>query len=244
MHDRRNLVLVCVFMVALVWTIASWFVLGADTVGLWQQKFLSVGLTLGLAAFLAYAFTAEDKLPDHLGEAVGEVYYDADGICFMVTVRQHDEVAYLSVYYQNRYENPAHAIIHLRPPADSFCIRPGWGDVHVAFMCDGGDFGVIHQPIGVPTHLQGDIVNIGLAAASYYPRSHGGCLRRRAGLPCGSLLADWRGGGLRTGVYDVSDEIPLRDPVTLHLSMPTGVATTIEDRDSWVQRQLVAGNVG
>ncbi len=116
-------------------------------------------------------------------------------------------------------------------------------DVHIAFRAGGGDFGVIHQPIAVPDHLQGDVVNVHLAAASYYPRSHGARLRKEAGLPCGSLLVDWTGAAFKTGVHEVSGEIELFGPVTLHLSMPVDVRHETSDREVWTQEQLAAGGV-
>ena len=84
--------------------------------------------------------------------------------------------------------------MHLRPPEDCFVIHPGMRDVHFAFKAGGGDFGVLHQPISVPRHLQGEVIEVQLAAASYYPRSHGARWRRGGGMPCGTLSVDWGGG--------------------------------------------------
>ena len=161
----------------------------------------------------------------------------------MPIVRVKGNHAELSVYYQNRYENPAEGIVHLRPPQDSFVIREGMRDVHIAFKTDGGDFGVIHQPIAVPRHLQGEVLNVKMAAASYYPRSHGARLRRGAGMQCGSLLVDWGGAAFKTGVHEVSGEVELIDPVTLHLSMPAGVETDAAAAPVWKQEQIASGSV-
>ena len=38
--------------------------------------------------------------------------------------------------------------------------QPGMRDVHFAFTAQGGDFGVIHQPIAVPPHLQGEVIDV------------------------------------------------------------------------------------
>ena len=108
-------------------------------------------------------------------------------------------------------------------------------------MADGGDFGVIHQPIAVPRNLQGDVVNVELAAASYYPRSHGARLRRGTGMPCGSVVVDWSGAAFKSGVYEVSGEVELTQPVTLHLSMPEGVTEEATVDDLWKQECLAAG---
>ena len=244
MHETRNFVVVLVLIASSVWAIVVWFILGQEAAFIAQQRFISLILIIASAATLFYALKIEDKLPDHLREVLGDIYYDTDGLSFMAVVRPSRSQAELSLYYQNRYENPVEAIVHLRPPQDSFVIRPGMRDVHFAFKAGGGDFGVIHQPIAVPARLQGDVVNVQLAAASWYPRSHGTRLRKHAGLPCGSLDVDWGGAAFKTGVHESSGEIELHNPVTLHLSMPVEVADTVAGEKTWKQEQLVPGKVG
>ena len=244
MHETRNFIVVLVLIASSVWSIVAWFILGQGTVFIALQKYFSLVLIVASAAWLFYALKVEDKMPDHLRDVLGDIYYDVDGLSFMPIVRPNQNQAELSLYYQNRYENPVEAIVHLRPPQDSFVIRPGMRDVHFAFKVAGGDFGVIHQPIAVPAHLQGDVVNVQLAAASWYPRSHGARLRKHAGLPCGSLDVDWGGAAFKTGVHESSGEIELHNPVTLHLSMPVEVTDDLLGEKSWKQEQLVAGEVG
>ena len=238
MHETRNFLLVILFIASVIWTSVAWFVLGPEAPLILSQRLVSLVLIAGSAVWLFYAFKFEDKIPDRLGEVVGDIYYDADGLSFMPIVRTRGESAELGVYYQNRYENPVEAIVHLRPPQDSFVIRPAMRDVHFAFKAEGGDFGIIHQPIAVPEHLQGEVIDVELAAASYYPRSQGARHLRRAGLPCGSLHVDWGGAAFKAGVHEVSGEIELVDTVTLHLSMPTEVTEALTGRETWKQEQL------
>ncbi len=243
MHEKRNFVLVIALIVSLVWAVIASFLLSPDAILRLPQRIASIAAVVGCAAWLVYALKVEDKLPNHLKEAIGGMYYEADGICFMPIVRANGDQAELSLYYQNRFENLVEVIVHFRPPEDSFVIRPGLRDIHIAFRADGGDFGVIHQPIAVPQHLQGQVIDVQLAAASYYPRSHGARWRRVAGMPCGSLLVDWGGAAFKTGVHEGSGELELISPVTLHLSMPAGVRTEADEHDMWTQQQLVAGAV-
>ncbi len=100
---------------------------------------------------------------------------------------------------------------------------------------------VIHQPIAVPVHAQGDVVDVALAAAARYPRSHGACLRKHTGMACGTMQVDWGGAAFRTGVHEVSGEIELLNPTTLRLSMPMEVRGETNDRDVWRQEILAAG---
>jgi hypothetical protein len=62
-------------------------------------------------------------------------------------------------------------------------------------------------------------------------------------MPCGTLPVDWAGNPLKIGVHEVSSEIPLTQPVTLHLAMPHGVSGEIPRSGTWRQEQIVAGGV-
>jgi hypothetical protein len=243
MHEKRNFIMVLLLVGSIVWAVISWVLLQPDQALFLVHRIASPLLVAILAAWLFYAIKFEDKLPDHLRNVVGEFYYEADGLSFMPMIRVRAGQAELCVYYQNRYENLVEAIVHLRPPEDSFVIQPGMRDVHFAFRASGGDFGVIHQPIAVPRHLQGEVIEVQMSASSWYPRSHGARLRRRPGMACGTLMMDWAGNPLKIGVHEVSGEIPLTNPVTLRLAMPENVRAAVADapQEIWRQEQLAAG---
>jgi len=242
MHETRNFLLTLLVAAAAVWTVVAWLFLDPGATLLATQRVVAPIVLVLAGVWLIYGLYIEEKLPDHLKQVVGPMYYEADGLSFMPMVRARGDRAELCVYYQNRYENPVQAIIHLRPPEDSFIIQPGMRDVHFAFKAAGGDFGMIHQPIAVPSHLQGEVIDVQLAAASFYPRGHGTCMRRHAGMPCGTMLVDWAGAAFKTGVHEVSGEMELRNPVTLHLSMPPNVATeVVEKQGLWKQQCIQAG---
>lgn len=247
MHERRNLMMIVLLLACAAWSGFAWIGLDPGHWSTLSQRVFATLMAASLAAWLFYAMKFEDKLPDHLRKVVGEFYYEADGLSFMPMVRLRQGRAELCVYYQNRYENPVEAIVHLRPPpaGESFEIRPGMRDVHFAFRAGGGDFGVIHQPIFVPPRLAGQVIEVRLAASSWYPRSHGARLRSKAGMACGSLLVDWGGNPLRIGVHEVCGEMPLQDPVTLRMSLPpVGLDEPPVRTDLWRQEMLAAGAAG
>lgn len=250
MHETRNFLAVIGLIGCVIWAAIAWFVmgpLGPDAPWLVPQRIASLIGVGVLGGLLLYAFNVEDKMPNLLKQTVGDVYYECDGLSFLPIVRLNQGRPELRVYYQNRFENTVQAVIHLRPPEDpdtSFVIRPGVRDVHFAFRADGGDFGVIHQPIHVPESLRGQVVQVQLAAASYYPRSHGSRLLRTAGLPCGSILVDWQGAAFKAGVHEVSGEVDMQHPVTMHLSMPIYEDMGEPDFDAvWRQERLTSDNV-
>jgi hypothetical protein len=243
MHEKRNFILVLALILAICWAGAVWLLMRPDQSLVFPQRIVSLIAVIGIAGWLFYAMTIEDKLPDNLRRVVGDFYYEADGLSFLPIVRLHQGHAELCLYYQNRFENPVDAIVHLRPPppGESFVIQPGMRDVHFAFRADGGDFGVIHQPIAVPRHLQGQVIDVQMAASSWYPRSKGMRLRRRPGMPCGTMHVDWVGNALKVGVHEVSGEIPLNNPVTMHFALPVNSNTEVTQKHLWRQEQLTPG---
>lgn len=245
MHETRNFVLVILLVAAVVWALSAWIFFDPETARwLAFQRGASLLVITGSGAWLWYALKFEDRLPDHLRNVVGAYYYEADGLSFMPVVRVRDRQAELCIYYQNRYENPVDAIIHfrLRRPADHVIMDEGFEDIHFAFRASGGDFGMIHQAIAVPQRLQGQVVTLLMAAATYYPRSRGACWRRTPGRPCGTVLVDWNASVLKSDVYEGVSEMDLIDPVQIHLPMPLDVSQQLEaQRVVWRQEQLIAG---
>jgi len=241
MHETRNLLLIIALIATVVWSVVAWVFLSDDAAMRSVQRFIAPTLLFVIGAALCYALCFEDRLDDLLAREVGPVYYEADGVSFMPTIRQRGKRAELSVYYQNRYENPAQMVVHLRLKEHGYLIRPGCTDVHLAFRVGGGDFGVIRQPIAVPRDLQGHVVTIELAADTHYPRSHGACWRRSSGLDSGSLFVDWAGAAFRTGIHEVSGEIQLNDPVIIHLTLPEGAASDPTNASDWKQECVSVG---
>jgi len=245
MHETRNLIVIISLVVCGIWAFLAWLVFadpfGEASASVWWQRGIATAGVVGFGVWTWYALVIEDKLPDKLAETVGSMYYDVDGLSFMPTVRINPQgQAELSVYYQNRFENYAQAIVHMRLPEDGQIAGPGVRDLHFAFKANGGDFGVLHQPIAVPRHLQGQVIDVQLATAVRYPRSHGARLRSNEGLPCGSLVVDW-GQAFKVGVHEVSGEIDLDNPCTVHLSLPMEAKDRIEGTSMWKQELLEPG---
>ena len=236
MHEKRNFLLVILIAVGVVWSGWSWFYSGAE--GFSMMRIVSPLFTLCIGGWLAYALTLEDNLPDQLSELIGSQYFEADGVCLFPVIRSSNVGPELSIYYQNRFENPASVVVHLRPTAESFVVIPGAVDVHIAFMVGGGDVGIIHQPITVPSNIQGEIVEVEMVAESHYPRSHGACWRRHEGRDCGSMDVDWAGNAMRVGAREVDETIELNQPVTLHLAMPKSCSDNPEHDRTWRQELL------
>lgn len=200
----------------------------------------AVGL-LACSVALVWSLFFQDKLPDTLAELTGGLYYERDGVCFMPVVRKKANQAYVCIFYENRYGNTANAIVHLRPPPESIQHRPDARDIHFAFAVPGGAVGVIRQPVAVHPRLQGQTVQVQLAAAVNFPHNKGDKLRSHTGMPCGTFHVDW-GENFRTGLHELSGEIELLSPVSLNLPIPTDVTNRIRRGMQWEQQTLSAAD--
>ncbi len=235
MREKRNALLVVSVFAFFAWAFWAWFMAGAETPSLLLQRLGSTGLFILACAGLCWALCFEDKLPDTLGKYAGGLYYEQNGLCFIPVMRKEGEQAYIHIYFENRYENDCNAIIHLRPPPESIQHRPDAEDIHFSFSVPGGGVGVIQQPVAVHPRLQGSVIDVELAAAVNYPHTQGDQLRSHKGLACGTFHVDW-GESFRTGAHELSSEIELVSPVTIHLPVPRNVTNRIRRGQQWKQQ--------
>lgn len=249
MHERRDTAIIVLFCLAATWALFSWLIAPDYVKGLPPSvsfhQTLSSAVTLILLAALIYFLKVQDKLPDRLSRLTAGHYLEQDGLCFMPLVRVRQDgrghnIAEISLYYQNRFGGECEAVIHMRPKDRAFFSHRGAADVHFAFRCDGGGFGVVHQPVAVRTECQGEAVEVLVAAAVRYPKTHGSVLRSRKGEPCGTFSVDWEQ-AYRQSKHELGGEIDLHDPTLLHLAMPEGVAHDIA-RSEYVVENLGAAH--
>jgi hypothetical protein len=237
MHEQRNFILTLLFVGALAWAVYAWIVLAVfpsleDPIGgKLLHRVSSVSLAFLFGAILVYIYRYEDKLQDDLAKRTLGQYYELDGLCFAPMVRVNDKGdgqkrAEISLYYQNRFEGPCEAVIHLRPPEGTIYSHKGARDVHFAFSVQPGAYGVVHQPVAVPHELQGEPIAIEMAAAVRWPRGHGDRLRSHQGRPCGTFEVDWAL-AFRQSRHELGGEIDLKSPTRVCLTMPENVRADI-----------------
>jgi len=233
---RRTLFSV-LLIVSLGWGVFAWAVapdyLPNVAPSVTAHQWASLGM-LGLLGFGSlYEFKLRDQLRDQLSAVTGGVFYEQDGLCFMplVRVREGDgekRRAEICLYYQNRFSGPCETVVHLRPTvAGAFYSHRGARDLHFAFRCPPGGFGVIHQPVAVPESHQGESVPVQLAAAVRWPNTHRKQLRSKKGQPVGWFAVDWQL-AYRQSKHELGGEIELHEPATIHLTMPERVVTDVK----------------
>jgi len=238
-REIRNVILIILAFLFFAWAFWVWLWKPDSISPSWLlfHKVGSLGLFLLDVVVLIWAMKFQDKLPDILAQHTGGIYYEKNGLCFMPVMRKEGDRAFLCIYYENRYENPCDAIVHIRPPAEAIQHRPDAKDMHFAFQCPGGAVGVIQQPVAVHPKLQGQVIDVLLAAAVNYPHNPGDQLRSKPGLPCGTFQVDW-GVNFRTGMHELSGEIDLHGPVRVHLPIPRDVSNRIRAGQHWRQQYL------
>ena len=247
MHEARNMVVISLLILAIIWSFALWIVIpltlpSLDVPANMAQKIISLTLTAAVGLTLFWVLKYEDRLGDDLSKVNFGQYFEQDGLCFLPMIRVQPRgdtyQAEVSLYYQNRFSGPCEAVIHLRPPPGSFFSHTGKRDVHFAFNCQPGAYGVIHQPVAVTHEFQGVPVQVLLAAAVRYPHGHGEKLRSHTGKDCGTFNVDWAL-AFRQGDHELSGEIELKNPANISLMLPENVAQSI--RHSEYKHELLAG---
>jgi hypothetical protein len=189
MGESGKAVLALILIVGLFGTPFAWM---ADTVD-WPSRIGFPAAGLAAAAILAWAMMRKDKAPDLLRAKVGS-YWERDGFCFAIQPAVTDRSARLDVYFQNRYERPCRARVILQPSQQFFLNRRPVGSFTVEFECDGGAFGVLSLPWGVPGPFQGREQRFDVAASVEYPDGRGSMLRYRDGMRVGKASpSPWMG---------------------------------------------------
>lgn len=236
MHERRNMALVVLLCLAVLWAAFAWVVApdyaASIKPSLAFHQNAALGVSLVLVAAVVYVLKFQDKLGDDLAHVAGGRYYEQDGLCFMPLVRitktkKGHQRAEISLYYQNRYRGMCEAVIHIRPSNRAFFSHHGARDIHFAFQARPGAFGVIHQPIAVGTEHQGEVIEVQIAAVVRFPKTRGQRLRSHEGMPVGTFQVDWAL-AYRQTEHELGGDIELIKPAVLHMTMPESVLHDIE----------------
>jgi hypothetical protein len=248
MRERNKAVLITLCCLAMVWALVAWIIAPDFMRNIWpsvrSHQLASLGVLLALAVALLYVLKFQDEHEDQLIKVtLGHRAFERDGVCFWPLVRVQRSGsgpprAEISLYYQARYSGLAEVVFHMRPEDGAFFSHRGGHDIHFAFHCDGGGYGVVHQPIAVPREFQGRTVGVRLAAAVRYPRSRGTQVRSRCGTPVGTFDVDWAL-AYRQSRHELCGEIEMVEPANMHLTLPEGVKSDIL-RGEFIQETLAA----
>lgn len=249
MHECRNTCLIVVFLLAIVWSFVAWLVAPdywpAIRPSVMTHKIASLAIAGSVGVYLIYALKFEDKYKDDLAKVTMGHYFERDGLCFMPLSRIASATgggqrAEISLYYQNRFDSPCEAVIHLRAPDGAIFSHHGGSAVHFAFRCAPGAFGVIHQPVAIRNEFQGRAVDLELAAAIRWPRGHGDKLRSHKGTPCGTFDVDWAL-AYRQSAHELGGDIELKHPAKVHIALPENVDSDIDRGEYRIEVFAAAG---
>lgn len=246
-RERNKAVLITLSCLAMVWALVAWVIAPDFMRNIWPtvrfHQLASLGVLLLFGAALLYVLKFRDEEQDELSKVTVGHYFERDGVCFWPLVRVQKSRsghprAEISLYYQARFSGLAEVVFHMRPEDGAFFSHRGGSEIHFAFHCDGGGYGVVHQPIAVPQEFQGRTIGVHLAAAVRYPRARGTQVRSKCGTPVGTFDVDWAL-AYRQSRHELCGEIDLVEPATMHVTLPEGVQSDIL-RGEFVQETLAA----
>jgi hypothetical protein len=219
-RDFLLLTLICTAFIAIM----AWVAPPDFHPAVWPLRILATA-TVTLLAWAEFKVIRQpDPVPDLLA-TISRPYLEREGLCFTAALETHDGRAYLSIYFQNRYERECITTIATRPAIRSFRVtRYPLASTDSKVQCPGGAFGVVRTPIAIPQACQGRQVRFEIGADVKYPHRRGKVLRFRTGRRAGStrqlsqayrLLSAL--GPLCFGIVDESH------PASVSLHLPTGV---------------------
>jgi hypothetical protein len=169
-----------------------------------------------------------DLAPDHLGRIFGRSFFDRGGFCFAFVARAEDNIGFLDVYFQNRFERGCRGRIALRPAKRFFWFRPNIEAITIDIRCGPAAFGVASAPIPLPISVQGRPQAFEVGASVAFPKGKGRMLRFRDGfvLRTNSKFRD-----VFNETYIVasvaSGNIVFSKPVTVKIDLPAQVAEVV-----------------
>ena len=133
----------------------------------------------GLIGFLLVHFR-RDQTPDYLYRACGK-YFDRGGLCFSFITSIVDEICFLNLFFQNRYDQPCGGRVLLRPAKGLFGNR-NVEAILFEIQCDAAAFGVTRLALPIPESIQGKRQAFEVGASVEYPNGRGRMVRFRDGI--------------------------------------------------------------
>jgi hypothetical protein len=191
---------------------------------------IDVGLTLAALIpllLLLYSLLRRDKAFDFLYHLVGN-YFERDGFQFAVVPRIEASMCQIAILFQNRYSNRCEAQVFVKPSQEFFMTRRPIDHLSIGVVCDGGAFGAVLIPWGVPKQFQGKKQNLDIGASVRYPQGKGQMLRFRDGTPVkGPTLSAFQ---IATTVAAAAGGmIVAHSPARMAIQLPHNVADHLSD---------------
>ncbi len=145
----------------------------------WLLRLGGLAISLLALGLFCKVHFRRDIAPDFLHQFFG-VYFDCGGFCFVVQKAIVDELFYLLIYFQNRYDRPCLGRITLYPQKKLLQTQE-LSPLHAEIECGPASVGVSSIPMAVPKMSQGCKQDFDISATANYPEGRGRMLRFRVG---------------------------------------------------------------
>lgn len=198
----------------------------------WTTAAIATVTALGALGILLALHFRRDLAPDYLLQTVGE-YFNRGGFCFGFRPRVVDGVCWLDACYQNQHESPCVGRIALRPAKGFFLTRARIEAITFEIPCEGGAFGFVSLPVGLPPEVQGKLQSFEVGASVEYPEGRGRRLRFRDGIFLRTNANFGRGFQTALTVAGaLGGAIVWSSPATVAIPLPGGVAGELTNPES------------
>lgn len=182
MHDLRSSALLLAGIFGF-FSIAMWLPSHVVLTHVWVLRIVFPAVLFGLIFIALRGKRGVDRAPDFLA-SMFQSRQECNGLCFACDLDVRDGVAFLDVYFQNRYGRPCKATVQVMLNVN-FTVRPT-SLVHATFEVQGGAFGIARVPMAIPVKWQGREAPVLINASCQYAGGHGEKLRVRGGQIVGS----------------------------------------------------------
>lgn len=146
-------------------------------------------VTSALAVVLIAVSFRKDKAPDFLRKLAPRAF-ERDGFAFALVPRTARGSLQLSLLFQNRYSGACSARVVVKPQAGSKHARYKALNMALPVDCPQAGFGVCEVGWDLPQELQGQQVQLEVAASVVYPEGRGELLRFKEGMRVGKADSD------------------------------------------------------
>ncbi len=177
-------------------------------------------------------------VPDYL-QQMGVRYFERNGLCFAVLLSVEEGLPWISIYYQNRYDQPCTGTIVVKPPTGWWIARKGLVSIQQTVKAGPAAFGVVRVPWPIPARHQGKLQCLTVGATVSYPNGRGQLLRLKEGLRVGPHTERDNGWAdlivlvISLGMVSLSKaaQVRFRLPKKVMEEIPAGLAA--ESRQLW-----------
>ncbi|MCX5659567.1 MAG: hypothetical protein NTW19_07565 [Planctomycetota bacterium] len=230
--ERGQYVLFTLAVLTILGTLAAWASPGVGALPpalTWSLRFGLLTLAAGITLVACTRKPPPDAVPDFLFETHQRPPFDAGGLALIVNIGEFHGCAFFEVCFQNRFAHPCHTVLTLTPPKPLFR-KPPLPPVRIVIDAEGGEYGAVGHPFGIPIPAQGKTYSFTINARTGYASGKGEQLLRyvhRKSLSAGSSSGLMTLFAILTITHGGIVHLLAGSGVKLKISLPSNVSESV-----------------